>query len=113
MRKYLPRNFRKAPGARRWTVRAGDTYATEMQVLTSQGVRTVTVRGSKQRSTVGRHHNAVRRFLAEGEAAEPELLVFYGLVIGEHELLADPEVISEMADRGELDEIDIYQLVAT
>jgi hypothetical protein len=110
--KHTPGNFSKVGASRRWKVRAGDTYASEMQVLTAQGLRTITVRGSKQRSIIGQHHNAVRRFLAEGEDAEAELLGFHGLAVSEHELLADPDAIGDMGERGELDEIDIYQLVA-
>jgi len=82
--KHTPGNFSKPSG--RWQVKAGDTYAVNMRVLTPQGPRTVTVRGSRQRSLLGRYSNTVRRFLdGDGKAAD-ELEGYSTRTVGEHDL---------------------------
>lgn len=113
IKRHVPSTLHREPGRRRWTVKRGDTYAAEMEVLTAQGVRIIAVQGSRNRSIVGRHWAVVQRFLALGESAEPELLEFRGVVVSGYELLADPDEITEMGSLSELDEIDVYALAGT
>lgn len=77
-----------------------------MSVLSTDGLRDIDVRGSRVRSMVGRHWNAVRRFAATGDVAVLEQ--FSGRRAGGVELATDPDLIEEYLRRGELDIDDIY-----
>jgi hypothetical protein len=107
VRRLLPSAMYREPGKRRWLAKASDTYSADLEVLTAQGPRVIRVQGSRQRSIVGAHWAAVRKFL-EGKG-EADLQKYTGVVVGGYELLSDPEEIMELGGHGELDERDIYQ----
>lgn len=87
----------------------------EMRVLTTRGVAFVDLPDPWDRSTVGRHWNAVRDFLEHGDdrslrALEAELLRSAdGVVVGDVELSFDLDLIEREAFRGEARFEDLYE----
>ena len=77
-----------------------------MSVLSVDGVVDIDTRGSRVRSTIGSHWNAVRQFGATGDVAllEP----FEGNRVGGVLLETDPDQIEEYLRQGGLDIDDIY-----
>jgi hypothetical protein len=123
IRKYTPSAIRRSAGSRRWQARPGDTYGSTMTVLTVDGVRTMRIQGSRQRSIVGAHWTAVGTFERTGD--ESVLQPFAGVSITgtisepgarddgsglQADLLTDPHDLTMMAGRGELEDIDVYAL---
>lgn len=79
-----------------------------MKMLTASGVEVLAVDfGSDAASAIGRHWNAVKRFLHTGDISEPE--PFASLRIRGHRFAVDPGWIEHWAARGELDFEDIYE----
>jgi hypothetical protein len=90
----------------RYYVTESDRSYQYMSVLSTNGVANVDTRGSRVRSLIGRHWNAIRRF---GETGDVELLKpFIGKRVGGVELATDPGLIEEYIRQGELDIDDIY-----
>ncbi len=81
-----------------------------MIVITPDGVTTVEVSGSRARSLVGRHANAVRKFVETGDSTD--LREFRGKSVGGRSLTTDPDILRRLARRGEVDFEDIYALTA-
>lgn len=77
-----------------------------MSVLSVDGVVDVDTRGSRVRSTIGSHWNAVRQFGATGDVAllEP----FEGARVGGVVLATNPDLVEEYLRQGGLDIDDIY-----
>jgi hypothetical protein len=84
----------------------GDRLYRRMTVLTPQGRQEVDLRGSRVASLVGRHHDAVRRYIRTGDPRP--LAWFAGKRVGGVELASDPKDIETAAIRGDLDVDDIY-----
>jgi hypothetical protein len=77
-----------------------------MSVLSTEGVVDVDTRGSRVRSLIGRHWNAIRLYGAIGDVAV--LAPFKGKRVGGVELESDPDRVEEYLRQGELDVDDIY-----
>jgi hypothetical protein len=90
----------------RYYATVSDRAYLRMSVLSVDGVRDVDTRGSRVRSLVGRHWNAVRRFGATGDVSA--LRPFTGRRVGGVELATDPDLIEEYIRQGEIDIDDIY-----
>jgi hypothetical protein len=84
----------------------GDRLYRRMVVLTPQGRQEVDLRGSRVASLVGRHHDAARRYLRNGDITP--LTWFRGKTVGGVEFATDPKDIETAAIRGDLDVDDIY-----
>jgi hypothetical protein len=95
---------------RRYVPTASDRSYQRMSVLSSDGVVDIDVRGSRARSTVGRHWNAIQRFAATGDVGV--LRSFAGRRVGGAELASDPDQIEEFLRRREIDIDDIYVTAA-
>ena len=92
-------------GSRYRATRADRLYH-RMAVLSANGLADVDTRGSRVRSLVGRHWNAVRRFGVTGDVSL--LLPFVSKRAGGVELASDPAQIEEYFRRGEVSVDDIY-----
>jgi len=90
----------------RYYATVSDRAYQRMSVLSVDGVVDIDTRGSRVRSLVGRHWNAVRRFGATGDVSV--LKAFAGKRVGGVELATDPDLIEEYIRQGEIDLDDIY-----
>lgn len=77
-----------------------------MSVLSTRGVVEVDTRGSRVRSLIGRHWNAIRLYGAIGDTTL--LAPFNGRRVGGVELATDLDQIDDYLSQGELDVDDIY-----
>jgi hypothetical protein len=91
---------------RRYMAKPSDCSYQRMSVLSTDGVVDIDVRGSRARSLVGRHWNAIRRFAATGDVGA--LTPFEGKRVGGAVLATDPDQIEEFLRRREIDIDDIY-----
>ena len=91
---------------RRYRLTESDRIYQRMSVLSVDGVADVDTRGSKVRSLVGRHWNAVQRFGLTGDLSY--LTPFVTKRVGGVELATDPDLIEEYLRQGEMDIDDIY-----
>lgn len=90
----------------RTRARTSDDLLARMPVLTIEGPRELEVRGSRNRSLVGRHWNAVREYLLTGDTAQ--LRGFSGKSVSHFELEADPDAIDYWAPREPFTFEEIY-----
>jgi hypothetical protein len=79
-----------------------------MMIPTTLGNTPVRVRGSRQASQLGRYMSAVSTYLRTGDMEQ--LAEFDGKSIGEHILIADPDILSSLAQAGALTLDEIYAL---
>lgn len=91
---------------RRYHPTPSDRSYQRMSALSTDGLRDVDTRGSRTRSLIGSHWNAVNRFGATGDVAV--LRRFEGKRVAGVELTTDPDQIEEYLRRGEMDIDDIY-----
>lgn len=92
----------------RIAVASADRLYRRMTVITLEGPKLVEVRGSRVASLVGKHANAVRKFVETGDARD--LRQFRGKSVGGQRLAADPKALRQLAQRGEVEFEDIYDL---
>jgi hypothetical protein len=90
------------------TAKASDRLYRRMTAITPDGPALVEVRGSRAASLIGKHANAVRKFVETGDARD--LHKFRGKTVGGRSLATDPEVLRRLARRGEVEFEDIYEL---
>jgi hypothetical protein len=109
VRRYFPRSYTRTD-ANRWQVQPSDREPFAMTVLSvEEGPVARVIRGSKQRSLVGGHFNAVRNYLSPG--GDPEVLNPYiGRRVAGLTLQTDPDELIEMWRSGHLDFLEIYAL---
>ena len=91
---------------RRYRPTETDRTYQRMSVLSVDGVVDIDTRGSKVRSLVGRHWNAVQRFGVTGDVSY--LTPFVAKRVGGVELATDPDLIERYLLQGEIDIDDIY-----
>jgi len=91
---------------RRYVPTASDRSYQRMSVLSTEGVVDIDVRGSRARSIVGRHWNAIQRFAVTGDVGV--LSPFEGKSVGGAALVTDPDQVEEFLRRREIDIDDIY-----
>lgn len=87
-----------------------DRLYRRVQVIGPEGDVFVSTRGSRRASTVGEYWNAVRHYLSTGD--ESGLARFAGVRIAGVELETDPDVIDELARRGDVSFEDLYEMAA-
>jgi hypothetical protein len=90
----------------RYSATPSDRSYQRMSVLSVDGVADVDTRGSRVRSLIGRHWNAIRLYGAIGDVSV--LTPFRGKRAGGVELASDPDQIEQYLLQGELDVDDIY-----
>jgi hypothetical protein len=84
----------------RYVPTATDRLYRRMRVLTTEGEIEIDTRGSGVASLIGKHQNAVKRYLATGQTTA--LSTFVGMKVRGHELETRPDFIDERERRGEL-----------
>jgi hypothetical protein len=90
----------------RYYATVSDRAYQRMSVLSNAGLVDIDTRGSRVRSLVGRHWNAIQRFGVTGDVAY--LRPFEGKRAGGVELVTNPDLIEEYLRQGEIDIDDIY-----
>jgi hypothetical protein len=101
VRKYLGSELRGRKGPSK-----ADRRRREMLIPTAIGNASVTVRGSKQASQLGRYMSAVGRYLRTGDSAGLE--EFEGESIAGHLLITDEHVLTSLAEAGSVQLDSIY-----
>ncbi len=91
----------------RYVAKSADRIRRDLQVLTTRGLKTLDLRGSRVASTVGEHWNAVHRFLETGDVSV--LRPFRDKSVAGYRLETRPAVIERLGHRGELSFEDIYE----
>ncbi len=104
VRRYANEALVKEGG--RYYATVSDRAYQRMSVLSVEGLVDIDTRGSRVRSLVGRHWNAIRRFGVTGDVSV--LAPFKGRRAGGVELASDPDLIEEYLRQGEVDIDDIY-----
>jgi hypothetical protein len=79
-----------------------------MTVLTPLGPTTVSVRGSRERTRLGRYDTVLRKWRLGDPTAATELRAFDGLTVGGQPLIADVKLLTTLEDAGELDFDNLY-----
>lgn len=111
--KYAPSAFRKTPAG--WAVKSSDRLVRTMKFYDAAGPTSVTVSSSKQASLIGEYHNAVKKWVEEGD--DSVLRTFEGKHIKDvqgktHAFITDKRLLNKFARSGELRFESIYQFVA-
>lgn len=96
----------RSPGGR-YRATASDRLYRPLTALTTEGQVGIDVTDSATASRIGSHWAAIDHYLASGH--EDRLQPFRGRRIGRYVLETDPDVIDELARRGELSFEDLYQ----
>jgi hypothetical protein len=104
VRRYADEALIKEDG--RYYATVSDRAYQRMSVLSSEGLVDIDTRGSRVRSLVGRHWNAVQRFGVTGDVAYLE--AFEGKRAGGVALATDPSLIEEYLRQGKIDIDEIY-----
>lgn len=89
---------------------SADRLRRRIRVVGPEGEMFVDTRGSRRASMVGEYWNAVRNYLLTGD--EVPLQRFRGQRVARVELETDPDVIDELARRGEVSFEDLYEIAA-
>lgn len=101
---------RSGPG-KPWKPTKSDRLGTGMTVLTTQGPTTVFVRGSVERRRLAHYDIALRRWRADEDGADKELMAFQGQTVGGHVLITDPDLLIQLEEAGQLDFDTLYYSV--
>jgi hypothetical protein len=108
VRRLVPKALEKH--GTRWQATSYDRYARTTDVLTTRGIRRVTVHDSRTASLIARHHLAVRTYL-EGRADASILRPFQGKHFRVNKrayvLETDLEMLERLAMGGEFDDLVI------
>lgn len=107
VRRYFGNDLKRGPGG--WLVprRADRSYHGNLLVTSTKGVIARPVRGSRARSLVAEHANAVKVYLDRGETEQLER--FRGRRVAGVLLETDPNALDELQRAGELDFLDLYE----
>lgn len=108
VRKYLRRHFHQHGSSKRWKPTKSDRLTAQMTVLTPLGPTTVSVRGSRERTRLGRYDTVLRKWRLGDPTAATELRAFDGLTVGGQPLIADVKLLTTLEDAGELDFDNLY-----
>ena len=112
VRKYLSRQFNQDGSSKRWKPTKSDRLSTGMIVLTPLGPTTVAVKGSRERTRLGRYDAALRKWRSGDPGAAAKLTAFAGLTVGGHSLITDVKLLATLEDAGVLDFEELYSSLA-
>jgi len=108
VRKYVGNQLRQRASGKRWESDKSDQLTARMNVLTPLGPTTVSVRGSSERSRLGRYNIALRRWRSGEPGAEAELAAFEGQSVGGHPLITDVKLLASLEDASVIDFEELY-----
>ena len=104
--RYLPHDFTKIKGSRRWVVSKSDRHVRFMKDVGNFGMRVVRVRGSTEATQQSLFMNDVRRSIVK---SDPSVLAkWHGKRIGDRELITSMRKILTFAESGDLSFEDLY-----
>jgi hypothetical protein len=109
VRHYFGHDLERGPGG--WSVpkKTDRSYHGDLRVVSSEGVVGRPVRGSRARSLVANHANAVRRYLDGDDPDGEGLDRFVGRRVAGVKLETDLDRLDELQRRGEFDDfLDLY-----
>lgn len=112
VKKYLPRQFRQEAPGKRWKATKYDRLTLPMNVLTSQGIITVPVRGSRERDLLGAYNVALRKWREGKREAEAELAKFKNKTVGGLLLITDVALLSTLEDADAFGFEELYAALA-
>jgi len=112
VKKYLRSQFHHDGPGKRWKPTKSDRLSTRMNVLTPLGPTTVTVRGSRERTRLGRYNIALAKWRRGEPGAEAELAAFEGQRVGGKPLITDVKLLATLEDAGEIDFDELYASLA-
>jgi hypothetical protein len=105
IRKLLPGALTKDKAKGRIRVKAGDTYAARVEIITKSGPLVVNAHGSRERDLAGFYRSVVVKVLG-GKEPPSALKQFRGKRIGGHKLISDFNQLRELALAGVLRHLD-------
>lgn len=108
VRRYFGDDLERGPGG--WSVpkRADRSYHGDLMVISTEGKVEAPVRGSRARTLVSEHANAVGRHLGGDDPDGEGLRRFRGRRVGGYELETDPDRLQRLFETGELDDFELY-----
>lgn len=106
-RRYAPETLVRDRHGRLAVSAADRRYVGELRIATAGSVVSRPVRGSRKRSMLARHANAVRRYLETEDASG--LDEFRGRRVAGLVLETDIDQLEDLARRGEFQWLDLYE----
>lgn len=89
----------------RLRVKSIDRYSAKVEVMTNEGVRIVTARGSRQRELAGQHRATFMRVL-RGKEHPSALERYREKKVGGHRLISDYELLRSFAQAGDVGQLE-------
>ena len=108
VRKYLRGHLRQTASGKRWNPSKSDRLTDIMNVLTPLGPIAVPVRGSRQRSRLGRYTTALAKWRRDERGSEAKLKAFAGQTVAGHPLITDVSLLATLEDAGVLGFEELY-----
>jgi hypothetical protein len=108
VRRYFEHDLERGPGGYSVPKPSDRSYHGNLQIVSTEGVVARPVRGSKARTLVSDHANAVRDYLHGRDPDGEGLLRFRGKRVAGVELETDPGRLQLLRDAGELDDYELY-----
>jgi hypothetical protein len=115
VKKYLSSQLHQDSPGKRWKASKSDRLTDRMNVVTPLGPMAVPVRGSTERSRLGRYNTALRRWREGRPGADAELAAFEGQTVGGHPLIpliTDVKLLATLGDAGVLEFDELYASLA-
>jgi hypothetical protein len=106
VRRYHGHDLIRGPRGALYAASSDRSYHGDMKIVSTGGVVVRPVRGSRARTRVANHANAIQASLLGDSSA---LRSFRGQRVAGVELEADPDVIARLSASGELDPFDLYE----
>jgi hypothetical protein len=112
VKKYVGSQFHQDAPGHRWKPTKSDRLTDQMNVLTPLGLKAVPVRGSRERSRLGRYDIALGKWRRGAPGADAELAAFEGQTVGGHVLITDVKLLATLEDFRMLDFEELYSSLA-
>ena len=112
VRKYVGTHVHQDAPGKRWKASKSDRLTDRMNIVTPLGAQPIPVRGSTERSRLGRYNTALRRWREGRPGADAELAPFEGQAVGGHPLITDVNLLATLEDAGVLDFDELYVSLA-
>jgi hypothetical protein len=112
VKKYVGTQIHQDAPGKRWKASKSDRLTDRMNVVTPLGPQAIPVRGSTERSRLGRYNTALRRWREGKPGAVAELAAFEGRTVGGHPLITDVKLLATLEDAGVLDFDELYASLA-
>lgn len=100
-----------APGKRLKPTKS-DRLTARMNILTPLGLTTVSVRGSTERTRLGRYDIALAKWRRGAPGSDAELRAFEGQKVGGQTLITDVKLLATLEDAGAIEFDELYSSIA-